>query len=142
MFICQKCKTPSAPCASPVPVIMATRNVEYHNEYYIEDDFGNRKKQEVDSRGWEIAKEVKVCRICAKEFGLDIPEPKVEKPYVRAFEEKLAPAFKIPLVATVVHNALERLTASEAGNKRAGEDCKTSIPLIKGFVDNNKEYVF
>lgn len=70
MFNCQLCKETIGPKVHANRVITETRNVEYHNEFYREDDWGNKQKHEVDSRGTEIVKEVLACGPCAKALGV------------------------------------------------------------------------
>lgn len=143
MFICDQCKTVVGKKTSAVRIVLQTRDREYHNEFQRWDEEKDKYVEaETDSTGWETVKECKVCPDCAEPFGIPkrVVRPAERKGYT--FEEKLPVPMRIPLVAVAVHNTLERLGHAEKENKRAKRDCTVSVPLIKGFVDNNKEYVF
>lgn len=71
MFRCEHCKKVSEPKEKPVTVVNQVRNVQYHNEFFREDEFGNRKREKVDSFGTEIVKESKLCHECAADYGVE-----------------------------------------------------------------------
>lgn len=142
MFTCQQCGKTSEPKVSPVNVVTQTRPVSYVNEFEREDENGRVHKHVTESVGWEIVKEHKVCPTCAEPFGIvNVPRRSAPAP-VNTFHEKEPDAFTQPLIASVVQRLLDRLQHREKGYKRATRDCELAVPLIKGFVDANKEYVF
>lgn len=142
MFICQKCKRIVEPHVSPVGVVLQTRPVSYHNEFTRKDDLGRVKHLETDSVGWEILQETHVCPECAEPLGVSRPKLQPRCDNNKVFQEKLPERFTQPLIGFVVQRLLDRLAHREKGYKRATRDCEVGVPLVKGFTDRNKEYVF
>lgn len=84
-FRCQKCNKVSQPCEKQYPIVLEKRDKVYH--YYVvkvrghynknkevitetKPDERDKTKQIVrqfSSKGWEIAKLIKVCEECANE---------------------------------------------------------------------------
>lgn len=147
MFICGKCKTASESKVSPVVAVLDTRKVDYVNEFDREDEDGKVHHVKVESEGWEIAHEVKVCPTCAKDFGVIVPVPR-EKAPVKKFEETLAAPLHAPLVGVAAYNATDRVVAGfpqqegQRVNKRAKRDAEAAVPLIKHFADEHKDFLF
>lgn len=139
MFDCDVCGATSDSKEKPVQIVSRTRQVQYHNEFWREDEYGKRQKHEVDSFGSEIVKESKMCRECANDYGIEVPPVRPKQEYLPKFQETLVPPDKNPLIKTVVHNALDRLGHK---GKRAKQDCSVIVPGIKEFIDRNKEFVF
>ena len=137
MFNCISCKSPVGPNVSPIRRVTGTRNVEYHNEFYREDEWGTKRKVEVDSVGSEITGEELLCPDCAKEDSRAPNSVKVIGG--NSFQEKLATPLKVLLLATVVQSMLDRL---EHGSVRAKQDTETVIPSVKAYVDANPKLVF
>jgi hypothetical protein len=136
VFNCQLCKETVGPKISPVRVVTEARPAEYHNEFYREDEWGNREKHEVDSQGREIVHEVIVCPTCAKEEPIKASTQVVGG---RTFREKDAPPLRVKFIASVIDGMLRRLNDK---GKRAKQDTEFVVPNIKSFVDANKELVF
>jgi hypothetical protein len=141
VFVCAVCKENIGPYVKPIKVITSTREVSYHNEYFVEDEWGNKEKREVDSRGTEITGEILVCPTDAKEYyGIEQPPGNsVEHRGGRGFQEKLADPLQVKLIANVVHTALDRVRQK---SKRAAQDSMVAVPLVKQFTDENKGLVF
>ena len=56
MFKCHRCKKAIGPAIPPITIITETRPKVYRN--YIEG------RDPIESKGWEIVKEIKVCKRC------------------------------------------------------------------------------
>lgn len=141
MFTCSFCKQAIGPNIKPVRVVVETRAKEYHNEFYREDEWGNREKHTVDSQGHEIVKEILLCPDDAANNGYE-PLVRGNSAIVigkRGFEEKQAPPLRPKLIALVAGSALDRVAVQQP---RAQRDSEIAIPVIKWFSDNNKGYVF
>lgn len=143
MFNCAICKETSAPGVKPATAVTSIRKVEYHNEYIVEDEWGNKEKREVDSVGTEIVHEEKICPECAaRAYKVDLQassKPSVERSGVRSFQEKLADPMRVTLIACAVHSALDRLNHD---SKRAQKDCEIVVPAVKRFTDHNPKFLF
>ncbi len=137
MFNCNVCEKSIGPRIKPVRVVTKTRAKEYHNEFYVLDEWENRELKKVDSVGSEIVSEVLLCPEDGEKFGLPIHHQKAAKPYVRRFEEPMVREFTQPLVKHMVATALDR---TKHNSKRAERDCEKAIPLVKWFVDNNPKF--
>lgn len=135
VFNCAACKQSIGPKISPIKAVSGTRTKEYHNEYFVEDEWGNKEKKEVDSVGTEITGERLVCPTCAQ---LDVPAAKPITVVGGSFREKPADTFTQKLISVAIQNMLERLTHQ---SKRAKRDAEATVPNIKRFVDDNKELV-
>lgn len=136
MFNCAACLKSVGPKISPLRIITGTRAVSYHNEYYREDELGRKQLIKVDSLGEEITGEEKVCPDCA---GV---KPVVSSHIViggQSPREKEAPPMRVALVACAINSLLDTL---DHGNKGAKQAASNTVPLIKGFVELNKEFVF
>lgn len=143
MFKCAVCESTFGPGVKPHRIVVGERHQAYHNEYFREDEYGIRHKHEVDSTGTEIVREVLVCDFDAQQhYGIVVPPSKPPKEPTSKFEEKLADKLPNTLINIVVHNALERTSHAEEGNKRARRDAQVAIPLVKFFVDQNPNFVF
>lgn len=59
MYICEDCVKAIGPRVSPVLMVVGMRNVQYKN-------VNPESYETVVTSGWEISKEVKLCRPCAK----------------------------------------------------------------------------
>lgn len=141
MFNCAVCREAIGPRIKPINIVTEVASKEYHNEFFTEDELGNRELHKVDSVGKEIMTEIKICQKDAEIlFGEKFPEPKLltSKPSVRN-QELQAATFKTALAAVVVHNALERLNHR---SKRAKADGMLVVPMIKSFVDANPKFIF
>jgi len=64
MYICDKCRRNSKPRKELHKVVVKTRPKEYKNTYKVR---GRRKTKY--SKGWEIVKELGVCRRCVKKIS-------------------------------------------------------------------------
>jgi hypothetical protein len=146
MFTCSVCLKTIGPNIKPIRVITGIRLTSYHNEYFIEDEWGNRQKREVDSNGSEITGEDFVCPADGLQLGADVPNQKksnvipilLGKP---VFQEPLAPALRCKLIAVVANVALDQANRTNS-SKRTKQAIAVSIPLIKWFADNNTGYTF
>ena len=137
MFNCTVCNKSIGPKVKPIHVVTGRRPVEYHNEYFVEDEWGNKEKREVDSRGTEITGEVLVCAACA---GEEVPAlPARFRIGSHSFREKDAEPLRPLFIAHVVQNMLKRL---DHDSKRAKRDTEVAIPNIKRFVDTNPKLIF
>ncbi len=140
MFTCAVCLKAIGPKIRPVRVVTGTRPTTYHNEFYREDEWGNKEKKEVDSTGSEITGEEMFCPADARQAGYDVRN---ETPSVivvgRSFEEIQAAPIRAKLIAQIVNNAVDRVNH---GTVRGDRDSMVAIPLIKWFVENNKDYQF
>jgi hypothetical protein len=117
--------------------------VSYHNEYEVEDEWGNTRKMEVDSDGDEIEGEILVCKADAKHYGVQLANQPRNSAIVlgaHTFEELQVPQFRRPLIDLAVHNTLHHRL--EHKSKRAEQDNSTSIPLVKFFTDHNPKFKF
>ena len=139
MFECSVCVKFIGPRVKPVIVPSGTRAVSYHNEFFVEDEYGNKEKREVDSVGTEILGESKVCPECAALQGLSASPRFATRTSHAKFEERMADPLRPMLAAVVVHNALDRVNQDQ---KRAQADSQVAVPLVKFFVDNNPKLVF
>ena len=141
MFTCSVCKETIGPSIKPVRTVVETRTKEYHNEFYREDEWGNREKHTVDSQGYETVKEMLLCPLDAAANGLEVPAQGNSAIVIgkRGFEEKPAPPLRPKLIALVAASALDRVAVQQP---RAQRDSEVAIPIIKWFSDNNKGYVF
>lgn len=143
MFRCAVCGELSKPKEKPIRVVTGTRRVSYHNEFQVEDEWGNKRKQEVDSEGDEIEGEILVCKADAKHYGVELtnqPRNSVIILGAHTFEEPLVPQLHRPLIDVAVHNTLHHRL--EHKSKRADKDNRTSIPLVKFFTDHNPKFKF
>ncbi len=142
MFRCEKCEVIIGPRVKPVHVVVNTRAANYHNEYYVEDEYGNREKREIDSIGHEIVTELKICNACAEANGIQT-EAGASGATVRSpkskFEEKLAPPVPNTLANVMIHNAITRVNQK---TKRSQDDSRIAIPIVKFFTDTNKNFEF
>jgi len=137
VFNCTYCGNSFGPKISPVHVVTGVRPAAYHNEFYREDEWGNRELVKVDSTGTEITGESLACNGCAK----------VESPVAngliviggKTFQEKQADPLRVKFIASAIDRMLTRL---EHKSKRAKRDTETVVPSIKQFVDENKGFVF
>src|SRR4051812_47333344 len=129
------------PRVKPVRVPTGQRAVSYHNEYFVEDEWGNAVPKQVDSIGQEITAEVNVCPDDAREhYGIEAPaRSSVEVVGGKSYKEKLAEPMRVKLVSAVVHSALDRVNHDSV---RAKADCMIVVPGIKSFVDDNPKFVF
>lgn len=139
MFRCGNCVENVAPAVKPIVLVTGTRLTEYHNEYFREDEWGNKEKVKVDSVGTEIVKEVKLCLLCANDvFGMEVAETKPLVPRKNIdFQEPQPDRFTRPLIDIALNNWLDALN----GNKRAKLQAEGVGPLIKEFIENNKSLV-
>lgn len=136
MFKCAACKEVSAPRVSPVKLVIGTRPVSYHNEFYREDEWGNKELHKVDSTGTEIVGEVLVCPKCVNQ------QPAIQSALTiigaRSYQEKLAEPMHVKMFAAVLEAARTRFTHQ---TKRGQQDVAIAVPLIKYFADENKGLV-
>jgi hypothetical protein len=141
VFNCAICKETSAPGVKPATSVTGIRKVEYHNEYVVEDEWGNKEKREVDSVGTEIVHEEKICPQCAaRAYDVQAPnKPSVERSGAHSFQEKPADPMRVTLIACAVHSALDRLNHD---SKRAVKDCEVVVPAVKRFTDHNPKFLF
>lgn len=137
MFNCSVCDKSIGPRVKPVRVVTGTRPTNYHNEYYVEDEWGNRELCKVDSNGMEITGEALLCPEDGEKFGLVAPHQKKIVEPIRKNEEPLVPQFKQPIIMCMLVNALDRTLHN---SKRAVADCEVAIPMVKQFVDNNPKF--
>lgn len=137
MFRCQHCKEVIGPKIGAIRETVHTRAQQYHNEFYREDEWGNKQKHEVDSQGHEIVKELLLCPPCAGQ------QPEKASALIvlggHSFREKDAEPMRVKLVASAVHSARERLAHK---SKRADRDIAVAVPLIKQFIDANDGVTF
>ena len=73
MYRCQACGENQSACAPLNRVITETRPKEYSPREDI------RGKADRGGRGWEIAKEINCCSICAIKIKPNIPAPRIEQ---------------------------------------------------------------
>ena len=59
MYRCQKCNNLSTAKEKQNKLVVETRNVSYTNKVIV-----NEKPKEIQSTGWEIVREIKVCNSC------------------------------------------------------------------------------
>ena len=131
------CSTVVGPSISGNKVVTGTRYQAYHNEFYVEDEWGNKELKKVDSVGTEITGEQLVCNQCA---GVEGEAKQLSIPFAKwGFQEEPADSLHVKLAAVMGYNALDRL-----GHKspRAKRDVAVSIPILKQFVDLNKDFTF
>ena len=140
MFKCDICKAVVGPYIKPITNIAATRRVTYHNVFFVEDEWGNREKREVDSVGTEIVATTKSCASCAQ-VDTDVPAHPVNRTLVmgKAFQEPMVKRFEPALIVTAFSNAMDRTYHK---SKRAMRDAQTALSLVKFFADNNKKFAF
>lgn len=139
MFNCYCCGKSIGPNVKPLTIQKEEkRYVSYKNEYYVEDDYGNKRKVEVDSTGVEITGELQVCSPCGREY-YDIPEVAQRKATAprHTDEERLAPPLPLALFEVFFSNAMDRTLHK---TKRAERDSLVAIPLVKEFVTLNPKF--
>jgi hypothetical protein len=139
VFRCSLCKESIGQRIKPTRVVTMTRAVEYHNEYEVEDEWGNKQLKQVDSQGHEIVSEAILCPEDAEKNGIIAPTQARVRSSAHSFDETLAPPMHSKFVAFAVHSTLERLGHE---SKRAKRDCAVAVPGIKQFVDLNKDLKF
>ena len=66
MYRCNRCAKVSPAGMKAIRQVTGIRNVSYHNEITVYDEYDRPRKKEIDSVGTEITGEVLVCRICAE----------------------------------------------------------------------------
>lgn len=143
MFNCYQCGKTIGPRIKPQTIITDVRTTQYHNEFFVEDELGNRELRKVDSVGREIVHEIKVCDAdAAFLLGLEYTEPTPKPVTVKhppRNQELVAKPFTTALIAVAVHNALDKLGHE---SKRAKADGMLVVPLIKRFTDANPKFIF
>ena len=66
MFTCDSCRKPTGPKVSPINVVVETRRKTYD---YMRFDPENETHSPAQSVGWEIVREIKICKSCAITTG-------------------------------------------------------------------------
>jgi hypothetical protein len=56
------------------------------------------------------------------------------------FREREAPGFKTPIASVVVHNTLTALSPDNRENDGLRKIAGNTVPMIKEFLDNNKNF--
>jgi len=136
MFICATCKQPVGPSVSPIPVIVETRAQEYDNIRIELDEYERETKIPVHSVGTEIVKQISVCPPC---YNLPMPVKEQTPLGPTFYQEKLPEPLRLPMLGFVVSSALDRINHN---TKRSQRDSAVAVPMVKHFVDNNKNFVF
>lgn len=142
MFNCAVCGNPAPPATKPIILVTETRQVDYTNTLTSEDEYGKRTVRQIDSRGTEIVREVLICLPDAVTYyGHSAPEQKpiVAHKLKTPHEEIPAEQFTQPFARVVAFSSIRRL---DHKSKRAERDINASIPLLKYFGDNNKNFDF
>lgn len=137
MFNCSVCKQSIGPKVSPIHITTGVREQIYHNTKVVLDEYDREHTEEIHSNGMEIIGQVLVCPPCN---GEQMSEPAKVTLKRLVFEEPLP---KDPLRPTLaylfIENALKR---NEQASKRAKADFQVAVPLVKQFLDRNKEFTF
>lgn len=142
MFNCAVCGNPAPPATKPIFHTLETRHVDYSNTLVTEDEYGKRSTHQIDSRGTEIVREVMIClpdAVAYYDYPAPEPKPVVARKLRTLHEEIPAEQFTQPFARVVAFSSIRRL---EHQSKRAERDINASIPLLKYFGDNNKNFDF
>jgi len=134
VFRCEVCSIVVGPKVKANKVVNGIRHVEYHNEFYVEDEYGVKELKKVDSIGTEITGETLACDRCA---GVEVQPEGATVLWKSQYQEKVAEPLHVKLAAVTGCKAIAR--ASHKGT-RAKRDIALAIPIVKKFIDENKDF--